>query len=90
MEKLSKLVKVVRPCHVNIRVDLHLSAFWDRRNTKNHDRNVLAEPSLSAYSMGGCKQSFGSEELVQEQELGGGEHAAGGDPEVASEGFCNG
>ena len=34
MEKLSKLVEVVRACYVDIFVDFHLSAFRDRRNTR--------------------------------------------------------
>jgi hypothetical protein len=61
MEKFSELVEVVRPCHVDIRVDLHLSAFRDRWYTKNDNRDVLAETSLSAYSMGSGKKPLGSE-----------------------------
>jgi hypothetical protein len=41
MEKISKLVEVVGPRNVNILVDLYLSAFRDRRNTKYDNRNVL-------------------------------------------------
>jgi len=61
MEKLSKLVEVVRPCHVNILVDLHLSTFRDRRNTENDNRNVLTETSLPAYPVSGCKKPLGPE-----------------------------
>jgi hypothetical protein len=56
MEKLSKLVEVVRPCHVDILVDLHLSAFRDGRNTENDDRDVFTETSLPAYPVSGCKK----------------------------------
>jgi hypothetical protein len=55
MEKLSKLVEVVRPCHVDVCVDLHLSAFRDRRNTENDNRDVLTETSLPAYPVSGRK-----------------------------------
>ena len=60
MEKLSQLVEVIGPCNVDIFANLNLRAFGNRRNTKNDDRNILTETSLSAYSMGGCKKTLGA------------------------------
>jgi hypothetical protein len=61
MEKVSKLVEVVGPCKVDVLVDLHLSAFRNSRNTKNDNRNVLAEIGMSAYSMSSRKKPLGTE-----------------------------
>ena len=54
MEEVSKLVEVVRTCHINILIDLHFCTFRDRRNTEYYDRNILTESGFVAYPLGGC------------------------------------
>jgi hypothetical protein len=56
MEKASKLVEVIRAGYVNILFDLYFSAFWDRRYTKDDNRNVPTEGAFLAYPVGGCEE----------------------------------
>src|ERR1700733_9174686 len=69
MEKASKLVEVIRACHVNILLDLYLRAFWDRRYAKDDNRNVLTESALLAYPLRGCEELFNFEAQAHEDQI---------------------
>jgi hypothetical protein len=61
MQKLSKLIEVVRTRHINIIVYFQFGAFRDSWNAKDDNCDIVTEAGLSAYSKGSCKKSFGRE-----------------------------
>lgn len=44
------MIKVVRPCHVNVVPGCHFSTLIQARDTEHHDRNFLSQSSALAYS----------------------------------------